>query len=156
MKALPVLAAVAGVAAMAVLVGYFGAGAVMRSLLAVGAAGFVAILAIHLVLTAAMGLAWRALLPGIHPGIAIWARLVRDSGSEALPLSQVGGYVLGARAVALAGVPGTLAAASTIVDVTLEFVSQLAYTALGLVWLMRLQPDTEVAGPVLFGLGVAA
>src|SRR5437660_1150391 len=48
MKALPVLAAVAGVAAMAVLVGYFGAGAVMRSLLAVGATGFVAILAIHL------------------------------------------------------------------------------------------------------------
>src|SRR5207253_1616221 len=82
--------------------------------------------------TAAMGLAWRALLPGIHPGVAIWARLVRDSGSEALPLSQVGGYVLGARALALAGVPGTIAAASTIVDVTLEFVAQRAYTALGL------------------------
>ena len=79
MKTLPVLAAIAGVAAMAVLVGYFGAGAVMRSLLAVGAAGFVAILAIHLVLTVGMGLAWRALLPGIHPGVAIWARLVRTT-----------------------------------------------------------------------------
>ena len=156
MKALPVLAAIAGVAAMAVLVGYFGAGAVMRSLLAVGAAGFVAILAIHLALTAAMGLAWRALLPGIHPGVAIWARLVRDSGSEALPLSQVGGYVLGARALALAGVPGTIAAASTIVDVTLEFVAQLAYTALGLAWLVQLQPETRAAAPVLLGLAFAA
>ena len=38
-----------------------------------------------------------------HAGrwVAMWGRLVRDSGSEALPLSQVGGYVLGARALAL-------------------------------------------------------
>jgi putative membrane protein len=156
MKALPILVAIAGVAAMAALVGYFGAGAVMRSLLAVGAAGFVAICAIHLALIAAMGLAWRALLPGAHAGKLMWARLVRDSGSEALPLSQVGGYVLGARALALAGVSGTLAAASTIVDVTLEFVAQLAYTALGLALLVRLQPGSRVAIPVLLGLAVAA
>ncbi len=138
------------------LVGYFGAGAVMRSLLAVGGVGFVAICAIHLALIAVMGLAWRALLPGAPSGMVMWARLVRDSGSEALPLSQVGGYVLGARALALAGVPGTLAAASTIVDVTLEFVAQLAYTALGLAWFVRLQPHTRVAAPVLLGLAVAA
>ncbi len=156
MKALPILAAIAGVAAMAVLVGYFGAGAVLRSLLAVGGAGFAAIIAIHLALTIAMGLAWRALLPDTPPGVLVWARLVRDSGSEALPLSQVGGYVLGARALTLAGVPGTRAAASTIVDVTLEFVAQLAYTALGLAWLVRLQPESQAAAPVLIGLAVAA
>jgi putative membrane protein len=155
MKAWPVLAAIAGVVAMAALVGYFGAGAVMHSLLAVGGAGFIAICTIHLALIAVMGLAWRALLPGAPAGTLIWARLVRDSGSEALPLSQVGGYLLGARALALAGVPGTLAAASTIVDVTLEFVAQLAYTALGLAWLIRLQPDSRVAAPVLLGLAVA-
>ena len=156
MKAWPILAAILGVAAMAALVGYFGAGAVMRSLLAVGGTGFVAICAIHLALIAVMGLAWRALLPGIPAGKVMWARLVRDSGSEALPLSQVGGYVLGARALTLAGVPGTVAAASTIVDVTLEFVAQLAYTALGLAWLVRLQPDTQAAIPVMLGLAVAA
>ncbi|MGC2414463.1 MAG: TIGR00374 family protein, partial [Stellaceae bacterium] len=156
MKALPILVAILGVVVMAVLVGYFGAGAVMRSLVAVGGAGFVAICAIHLTLTAGMGLAWRALLPGAHSGTVIWARLVRDSGSEALPLSQVGGYVLGARALALTGVPGTLAAASTIVDVTLEFIAQLAYTALGLAWFVRLQPHSPVTLPVLLGLGFAA
>src|SRR5580765_3163244 len=149
MKTWPILAAVAGTAAMAALVGYFGAGAVIRSLLAVGGAGFVAICAIHLALVAAMGLAWRALLPGAHAGKVMWARLVRDSGSEALPLSQVGGYVLGARALALAGVSGTLAAASTIVDVTLEFVAQLAFTALGLALLVQLQPETQATIPVL-------
>jgi glycosyltransferase 2 family protein len=156
MKAFPILAAIVGVAAIAALVAYFGAGAVMRSLLAVGGGGFAAICAMHLALIGAMGLAWRALLPGSSVATLIWARLVRDAGSEALPLSQVGGYVLGARALALAGVPGTLAAASTIVDVTLEFVAQLAYTALGLAWLIRLQPDSAVATPVLLGLALAA
>ena len=155
MRALTILAAVVGVAAIAALVGYFGAGAVMRSLLAVGGLGFAAICAIHLALMAIMGLAWRALLPGSPTWIALWGRVVRDSGSELLPFSQVGGYVLGARALALAGVSGTLAAASTIVDVTLEFIAQLAYTALGLAWLVRLQPDSAAATPVMIGLAVA-
>ena len=154
MKLLPVIAAALGIVAMAVLVGIFGAGAVLRSFAAVGGGGFAAICAIHLVLTALMGIAWRALLPGGRSWIAIWARLVRDSASEVLPLSQVGGYVLGARAMALAGVPGTVAAASTIVDVTLEFLAQLAYTALGLAWLIHLQPETAAAGPLMLGLAV--
>jgi putative membrane protein len=151
----PLLVAIAGLAVIAALVGYFGAGAVIHSLFAVGAAGFAAICAIHLALIAVMGLAWRALLPGATAGKVMWARLVRDSAAEALPLSQVGGYILGARALALAGVSATLAAASTIVDVTLEFIAQLAYTALGLVLFVQLQPETRVAAPVLFGLAVA-
>jgi putative membrane protein len=155
MKALPILAAALGIAAMGVLVGFFGAGAVLRSLVAVGGGGFAAICAIHLVLMAVMGVAWRALLPGARPWVAIWGRLVRDSGSEVLPLSQVGGYVLGARALTLAGVPGTMAAASTIVDVTIEFLAQLAYTALGLALLIRLEPETAAAGPVALGLAAA-
>jgi len=33
-------------------------------------------------------------------------RLVRDAGSELLPISQVGGYLLGARAIVFAGATG--------------------------------------------------
>src|SRR5260370_22568698 len=71
MKAVPILVAIAGVAAIAALVGYFGAGAVMRSLLAVGGIGFAAGCAIHLPLIALMGLARRALLPGAPSGQVI-------------------------------------------------------------------------------------
>ena len=155
MKALPILAAVFGIGVMLALVGYFGAGAVIRSLVAVGGLGFAAICAIHLALMIVMGFAWRVLMPGIPSWVAIWGRLVRDSGSEVLPLSQVGGYVLGARALALAGVTGTVAAASTIVDVTFEFVAQVAYTALGLALLLQLQPGSAAATPVIVGLVVA-
>jgi glycosyltransferase 2 family protein len=155
MKKLPIVAAVAGVALMAALVAYFGLGAVWRSLQAIGWLGFAAVCAIHLALIAVMGLAWRALLPGVHPLKTMWARLIRDSGAEALPLSQVGGYVLGARALSLFGVGASLSTASTIVDVTLEFFAQIVYTALGLALLVRLEPETRTAAPVLIGLAAA-
>lgn len=155
MKLLSVLAAAAGLIVIAALVAHFGAAAVSHSLLAVGATGFAAVCLIQLALMALMGLAWWALLPATSPWAGIWARVVRDSASEVLPLSQVGGYVLGARALAVAGVSGTAAAASTIVDVTLEFFAQLAYTAIALVWLLHLQPGTTIGVRIGAGLGVA-
>jgi putative membrane protein len=154
-KLFSVLAAIVGLTAMAALVAYFGVGAVSRPLVAVGWAGFSVICSIHLVLIAIMGIAWAALLPGTSLWVPIWGRLVRDSGSELLPLSQVGGYVLGARAVTLAGLSGTYATASTIVDVTLELFGQLAYTALALSWLLYLRPDAAIAAPVAVGLALA-
>jgi len=151
-----IVAAMAGLALIGVLVGYFGADAVIRSLIAIGWAGFATICLIHLVLIAVMGMAWWALLPGTRLWISIWGRLVRDAASEVLPLSQVGGYVLGARSIALTGVPGTSAAASTIVDVSLEFIAQIAFTGLALAWLIRLWPEAPVALPVATGLAAAA
>src|SRR6185437_8204375 len=63
MKFVPLLAAGVGVALVGGLIVYFGAGAVLRSLVAVGFVGFAAVCLIHLVLIGVMGVAWRALLP---------------------------------------------------------------------------------------------
>jgi len=145
----------AGLALIGILVGYFGADAVVRSLIAVGWQGFAAICLIHLVLIVMMGIAWWILLRGTRLWMSIWGRLVRDAGSEVLPLSQVGGYVLGARAITFAGVSGTAAAASTIVDVSLEFIAQIAFAGLALVWLARLRPDAPLIVPVAIGVIVA-
>ena len=155
MKLFPVLAAIVGLSADR------GAGRAFRarrrdpSLIAIGWTGFAAICLIHLGLIAVMGIAWGALLPGTSIWVPIWGRLVRDAGSELLPLSQVGGYVLGARAITFAGVSGTSATASTIVDVTLELFGQLAYTALALWWLVYLRPGAEFAAPAAIGLAFA-
>ena len=156
MKLLPVVLIAAGIAAMAALVLHFGAGAVVGALLAVGFGGFASVTLIHIVLIAVMGLAWGVLLPGTRPWITIWGRFVRDSGSEVLPLSQVGGYVLGTRAVALAGVPATQGAASTIVDVTIEFIGQIAFAALGLVWLLHLHVHAIAPQIVVLGIIVTS
>ncbi|HMD62899.1 MAG TPA: lysylphosphatidylglycerol synthase domain-containing protein [Stellaceae bacterium] len=155
MKLFPVLAALVGLALMTALVAHFGVGAVIRPLVAVGWTGFAAICLIHLALIAVMGIAWGVLMPGTPLWVAVWGRLVRDAGSDLLPLSQVGGYVLGARAVTLAGVAATTATASTIVDVTLELFGQLAYTALGLFYLIHLEPDAAIATPIAVGLATA-
>lgn len=156
MKLFSVLAATTGFALIAALVAYFGPAAVSHALVAIGWTGFAAVCLIHLMLIAAMGVAWGALLPGVRYWVPIWGRLIRDSGSELLPLSQVGGYVLGARAIIVAGVSGTSATASTIVDVTLELFGQLGYTAIGLSLLLYLRPESAVAAPVSAGLALAA
>jgi glycosyltransferase 2 family protein len=152
LKAVPVLAGLAGLAVIGALVGYFGAGSVIRSLLAIGWDGFLAICLIHLVVISVEGVAWRLLVPARPLWVLVWGRLIRDAGSEVLPVSQMGGCVLGARVVALAGVPATTAAASTMVDLTLEFLAKIAYMAIGLVLLVHLRPDTRVALPVTIGL----
>lgn len=156
MRFVPVISAAVGLTAIGALVVHFGAEAVIRSLLAIGWGGFVAICSIHLVLVAVMGIAWRALVPQTANWAFMWGRLIRDAGSEVLPLSQMGGTVLGARAVTLAGIPGPVAAASTIVDLTLEFFAKLAYTTLGLVLLLRLRPHLPVALPIMAGMAAAA
>ena len=152
---IPVIGAAVGLAAIGALVVHFGAYAVVRSLLAIGWGGLAAICLIHLALIAVMGIAWRALVPDTPRWPFVWGRLIRDAGSEVLPLSQMGGTVLGARAVTLAGISGLVATASTIVDLTLEFFAKLAYTALGLVLLVHLRPDLPVALPITVGIVVA-
>ena len=155
MKLVSVVTAIAGVTLMAILIAHFGAAAVIRSLGSIGWAGFAAVCLIHLGLIGVMGIAWGVLMPGTRLWVPIWGRLVRDAGSELLPFSQVGGYVLGARAITFAGVAGPFAATSTIVDVTMELFGQLALTALALCWLSFIRPDTPIAAPAAVGLAAA-
>jgi glycosyltransferase 2 family protein len=154
-KLFPIVGAAAGLAVIGALVAHFGADAVVRSLFAIGWGGFGAICSIHWALIAVMGIAWRALVPNTPPWVFVWGRWIRDAGSELLPVSQMGGCVLGVRVVSLAGVPGAVATASTIVDLTLEFFAKLAYAALGLVLLVHLRPDLRVALPIAIGVTVA-
>lgn len=154
-KRLTLAVAIAGILLGTVLVGYFGFREVGHALFAVGLAGFVAIVAYHLAGMALLGFCWYLLAPRpASPSVFIWGRLIRDSGSEVLPLSQLGGFVMGARATMLLGVSGAVAVASTIVDVTLEVLGQLGYTAIGLAILAQLRPDTPLIGWTAIGLTV--
>jgi len=155
MKLASIGGAVAGLAAIGGLIAYLGAEAVLRSLFAIAWRGFWAVCLIHLALIAVMGVAWRALVPGARAWVFIWGRFVRDAGSEVLPFSPMGGCLLGARAVMLTGIPGPTAAASTIVDLTLEFFAKLVYTALGLVMLIHLRPELPDALPIALGIAAA-
>jgi putative membrane protein len=63
--------------------------------------------------------------------------------------------VFGARAVTLHGVSWSLATASTVVDVTAEFLAEVAFTGIGLGILLARAPKSSLAVPVEVGLALA-
>lgn len=156
MRTLTLLFAVGGLITGTALVAYFGFSEVAHALFAVRWTGFLTIVAFHLAVTALLGVAWYLLAPRSAPLMAfVFGRLVRDSGSEILPLSQVGGFVMGARAAALLGLPTAVAIASTIVDLTLEMLAQLGYTALGLSILSAQKPNNHLIAWAALGIVLA-
>lgn len=155
MKVLAVAILLAGIALAVWLVLHVGAPEIGAALRAAGWTGLCAIAGFHLIATVLMGLAWSLFYRPGRVWLFVWARFVRDGGSEVLPLSQVGGYVLGARALIIHGVERAIAAASTVVDVTAEVCAQILYTAIGLALTLWLRPQAELAVPVALGLGVS-
>jgi len=123
-----------GVALAAYLVKFVGVAAVFSAATTVGWRGFVLLCVYTVAIVPLLGTAWYSLLPEPAPGwlgITTWARMVRDSASEVLPFSQLGGIALGARVAAMHGLPAPLAFASMLADITTELFAQIAYAALG-------------------------
>ncbi len=148
----------AGLAVITGLVIYLGAGDVLRALAAVSAWGAAEYLAAQFVILLGLGAAWRILLRSRQKGsfwLCVWGRAVRDATGEFLPFSQVGGYVLGARVMTLGGVAPADATASTLADLTTEFLAQLVFIGAGLAILSRAVPGSDLLKPVTIGLAVA-
>jgi glycosyltransferase 2 family protein len=158
LKKLSITLALAGLLLATMLIAWFGYDRVLSGVSRIGLADFGVIVGWQLVLFAVLGLAWDALVPARYarrPWVFVWGRMVRDAATNCLPFSQVGGFVFGARAVTLHGVSWSLATASTVVDVTAEFLAQLAFTAIGLGILLARAPGSALAVPVEVGLGLA-
>ncbi len=119
-----------------------------------------ALVALHLLQLLLSAQAWRMLLPDPPAGWVLFhrLRLVREGIDSLLPVAQVGGEVVGAQLLARAGLKLGLAAASVVVDVTLEFLSQVIFLMLGLALWSVAGPSIGVApswGPWL-GMGALA
>ncbi len=158
MKRAAVLFLLAGTVLAAVLIARSELGDIIHAFATLGIGGLGLLVCIHLCLIGLMGIAWGMLGPYPLPRF-VWARLVRDGASEVLPLSQIGGFVLGARALVLAGLPTSFASASTVVDVTLELMAQLFYTIIGLSLLAWLRPGSSIETPAIaavLAMGVLA
>ena len=154
-----VLLLLIGVAVATGLVAWFNTGAILATLVAIGWGGFVVVCGFHFCLIAINGIAWQMLTPDIAPRrwpFFVWSRLVRTAAADVLPLSQLGGPAAGIRLAILHGVPAAVAAASVIVDVAIEFLTQLAYAVLGFVMLIAVRPETKLLLPAAAWLLVAA
>lgn len=156
MKALAVAAFLAGAAILVWLVVRAGIPVLLQALSALGVTGLLIVACAHLAVVALLGTAWWTIARGRdRPGLArfIWARAVRDASGEALPFSQVGGYVIGARALVLSGASPEWAGTSTLLDLILEFVAKVPYVLLGLGLLAYLQPQfAKLSGAVAIAI----
>lgn len=107
-----------------------------------------------------LGAAWLAAMPGQSVANLVrftWARAVREAVADLLPLSQIGGIVVGARTLTAAGIPTVRVYASLIVDMTTELGAQALFTAFGVTAAVLLLP-MQAAGSsraVIMGAAVA-
>ena len=155
MKLRIVIIAALGLALAFYLVMYVGLGAVFSAAAAVGWSGFAILCLYVLVPFLILGAAWYILLPGSplpELRIFVWARTVRDSATDVLPFSQLGGIVIGARAAILHGISQPLSFASMMVDVTTEMLAQIAYIALGVAIFSARAPRTSFTLSLTTGL----
>jgi putative membrane protein len=134
-SAAPVAAAVVGALVATLIIGYFNYQAVLRAMEPIGWAGSGVIIAAQLVLMIPLGLAWFLVAPKAplsSLSVFVWGRLMREAASDVLPFSQLGGFLIATRAMAVSGVSGPTAIGSGVVDLTVEIVAQLVYTLLGI------------------------
>jgi putative membrane protein len=153
------LALILGAAALAATLLYAGAGAVVRTLAGLRLTGLLIIVLAHLPIVALMGIAWRLASgsgPTASPRRFMWARLVRDAAAETLPFSQIGGFVLGVRALRLRGPAALRAVLSMSVDLIVELGAKLPYVLAGGLALIALVPGSGLMRPLGIGLFVTA
>ena len=152
MKIGVVLAALAGLLGTAYLIFYVGFDAVFGAALSVGWSGFALLWLYGAANFLLLGIGWLLIVPpyGWHSAVTFcWGRAVRDSAGDVLPFSQIGGMVIGARAVILRGVKRATSFASTIVDVTMEMIAQIAFILVGLIILTRHLPGAASRVPMV-------
>jgi putative membrane protein len=118
--------------------------------------GVLAVIAFHPLQMIFSSLGWQVLLePHPAPRLAgfIGLRWIREAVNNLLPVAQIGGEVVGARLLRHSGVPLAAGAASVTVDLTMELVSQIVFTLLGLALLI---PGLQEPHLVSWTIGILA
>jgi putative membrane protein len=106
---------------------------------------------------------WRLLFaPGRRPRFAdtLWAMWIGSSVNFLLPVATIGGEFVKARVLTLRSVRGVDAAASVLLDKTVQAVSVLLWALIGIAILVAVAPDepmvaVALAGSALLMLGIA-
>ncbi len=151
----PIVFLLGGLAVVGWLIAATGWSPVIGAMRSVGVVGLVTVLAVHAVAITLMGLAWWLLRRSGRLSVCIWGRMVREGGSEVLPLSQVGGLALAVGVLLRDGVSAATAIAATLIDAMNEFLAQLGYLVLGLVLGTLLAPAQRATWPLWLLLSLA-
>ena len=144
------------------LIGWFGASAIGREVLQ-AAWVIPPIIVLHVGQLWLSAIAWRAVIGEDRPKTGRYLRIrwIREAVNSMLPVAQLGGNVVAIRLLMQRGISGPLASAGTIIDVTVEAITQFLFTAAGIAMLASIDVDREWApwvegGMIAMGIGLAA
>jgi putative membrane protein len=125
------------------LAAHAGSAAVLGALSDVGLLGLVWVCVMQFVSLSLCGAALWLVSDGLSFGSCLTARWIRDGASNLIAVVPGIGEIAGARAMALFGAGAGIAAASTVVDVAIESLSQALYTLIGLIPLFLVAEHDE-------------
>lgn len=148
MNARLVLALLLGGCVLAAVLLRFDLAAVMTPLARAGVGGFAAVVAAGLAAEVVLALGLMPLLPRRMPlMVIVAARQLRDSAADVLPVTQLGGVALAARALVLAGMAAPQASAVVIADLTTETFAQGLYVLVGVLASLSLLAASAALSP---------
>ena len=149
-----------GAAVVTALVTWFGASLIEHDVLR-AAWAIPPVIMLHILQLWLSGIAWRESVGEDKPKIGRYLRIrwIREAVNSMLPVAQLGGNVVGVRLLMIRGVPGPLASAGTVIDVTIEAITQFLFTGLGFGVLAVISADLNWApwvegGMIAMGLGL--
>jgi putative membrane protein len=142
------LALLLGVALLVAVLLRFDLGAVLASLTRAGLGGFVLIVAAGLAAEVVLSLGLWPLLPRPVPFmVLVAARQLRDSASDTLPITQIGGLAFAVRMLVLAGMGAAEASAAVVADLTAETFAQGLYVLAGVLASLSLLRENTLLSP---------
>jgi putative membrane protein len=148
----------AGFGLLVGLIVYLGLADVVTVLAAAGW-GLIWISLFHLLPLLADALAWRALLTGPRERsllVLSWIRWLGESINSLLPVAQVGGDLVRVQLLRRAGVPGSVAGASVIVDLTAGVLTLIVFALVGTGLLLRADATLQTAAEIAAGIAILA
>jgi putative membrane protein len=132
MKYLAPVGAIVGLALLTALTAYYGFASVLDAAVTSKWGSALVILARAAAL-AGTGIGWWLLITPLPHGVGafVGVRFVRDAINTLFPFAVVGGDVIGARLLALFGIPTNLAIASVLIDIFIQVVCLLIFVLAG-------------------------
>jgi len=142
------LALALGIGVLALVLLHFDLGLVRQALTHAGFVGLALVILAGLVAEVVLAVGIIPLLPRPVPLRIVFAsRQLRDSSSDVLPITQLGGVAFAARAFVLAGLGALEASASVIADLTTETFAQGLYVLAGVVASLSLLHRNALLSP---------
>jgi putative membrane protein len=160
MKLTAIIGGIAGLCLSAWLLESYGVGRILDLLHHAGWSGILTVVAFHLVQILFSALGWRVIAgPTVpRPGLRTYMimRWIREGVNNLLPVGQIGGEFVVARLLQRAGMKLAPAIAGTVADLTMEMVTQILFTLLGLLLLLYSVGEGGIARYVVSGLAIAS